>query len=60
MVKNAIITNLDSSNVSGRDCIAVVVLKNCELELLYILSELFNICLKESRFLEGLISGPCI
>ena len=32
MVKK-VITNLDSSQVSGRDCIAVVVLKNCEPEL---------------------------
>ena len=45
MVKK-VITNLDSSKASGRDCIAVVVLKNCESKLLYILAELFNICLK--------------
>ena len=32
------------------DCIAVVVLKNCEPELSYMLAELFNICLKESCF----------
>ena len=52
--------NLDSSNASGPDCIPVVVLKNCEPELSYILAELFNICLKESCFLlEGHISGPC-
>ena len=35
---------------SGPDCIAVVVLKNCESELLYILAQLFNKCLKESYF----------
>ena len=45
-----IITNLDSSKASGPDCIPVVVLKNCEPELSYILSKLFNICLKESCF----------
>ena len=49
MVKK-VITNLDSSKVSGPDCIPVVVLKNCEPELLYILAKLFNSCLKESCF----------
>ena len=43
-------TDLDSSKASGPDCIPVVVLKNCELELSYILAELFNKCLKESCF----------
>ena len=43
-----IITNLDSSKMSGPDCIPVVVLKNCEPELSYILADLFNKCLKES------------
>ena len=42
--------NLDSSKASGTDCIPVVVIKNCELELSYILAELFNMCLKESCF----------
>ena len=32
------------------DCIPVVVLKNCELEVSYTLGELFNKCLKESYF----------
>ena len=32
------ITNLDSSKASGPDCISVVVLKNCEPELSYILA----------------------
>ena len=41
MIKMAI-TDLDS--------IPVVVLKNCEPELLYILAELFNMCPKESGF----------
>ena len=47
MVKK-VITNLDSSKVSGPDCLPVVVLKNCEPELSYILAELLNMCLKES------------
>ena len=42
--------NLDLSKASGPNCIPVVVLKNCELELSYILAELFNKCLKESCF----------
>ena len=45
-----VITNLDSSKVSGPDCIPVIVLKNCEPELSYILAKLFNKCLKESCF----------
>ena len=42
--------NLDLSKASGRDCIPVMVQKNCEPELSYILAELFNKCLKESCF----------
>ena len=49
MVKK-VIMNLDLSKASGPDCIPVVVLKNCELELSCILAELFNKCLKESCF----------
>ena len=49
MVKK-VITNVDLSKASGSDCIPVVVLKNCEPELSYILAELFNKCLKESCF----------
>ena len=45
-----VITNLDSSKASGPDCIPVVVLKNCEPKLSYILAELFNMCLKETCF----------
>ena len=45
MVKK-VIMKLDLSNASGPDCIPVVVLKNCEPELSYILAEL----LKESCF----------
>ena len=37
--------NLDSSKVSGPDYIPVLVLRNCE-------PELFNMCLKESCFLD--------
>ena len=49
MVKKAI-TNLDSSKAPGPDCIPVLVLKNCEPELSYILAKLFNKFLKESCF----------
>ena len=49
MVKKVIMT-LDFSKTSGPNCIPVVVLKNCELELCYILTELFNKFLKESCF----------
>ena len=49
MVKK-VIMNLDLSKAAGPDCIPVVVLKNCEPELSYILAELFNKCLKESCF----------
>ena len=42
--------NLDLSKASSPDCIPVVVQKNCEPELFYILAELFNKCLKESSF----------
>ena len=45
-----VITNLDSPKASGPDCIPVVVLKNCEPKLSYILAKLFNICLKEFCF----------
>ena len=47
MVKK-VITNFYLSKVSGSDYIPVVVLKNCEPELFYILAELFKKCLKES------------
>ena len=49
MVKKIII-NLDLSKASGSDCIPVVVLKNGEPELSYILSELISKCLKGSFF----------
>ena len=50
MMVKKIIMNLDLSKASGPDCIPVVVLKNCEPELSYILAELFNVCLEESCF----------
>ena len=49
MVKK-FITSLDLSKASGPDCIPVVVLRNCEPELSFILAELFNKFLKESCF----------
>ena len=49
MIKK-VIMNLHFSNASGPDRILVVVLNNCEPELSYILTELFNKCLKESCF----------
>ena len=49
MVKNFIM-NLDLSKAFGPDCIPVVVLKNCEPGLSYILAKLFNKCLKETCF----------
>ena len=55
MIKK-VITNLDSANASGADCIPVMVLKNCQCELSYILTELFLF----SRLLKHLIGGPCI
>ena len=45
-----VVMNLDLSKASGPDCIPVVVLKNREPELCYILAELFNKCPKKSCF----------
>ena len=45
-----VITHLDSSRTCHPDCIPVVVLKNCEPELSYILAELINMYLKDSCF----------
>ena len=47
-----VVMNFDLSKASGPDCIPVVVLKNCESELSYILAELLSKCLKESCFPE--------
>ena len=52
MMVKKVITNLDSSKASGPDCIPVVILKTCDPEILYVLAELFNMCLKESFFLD--------
>ena len=45
-----VVMNPDLSKASGPDCIPVLVLKNCEPELSYILAELLNKCLTESCF----------
>ena len=45
-----VVMNFDLSKASGPDCIPVMVLKNCEPELSYLLDELFNRCLKETCF----------
>ena len=45
-----VIKNLDSSKASGPDCIPVVVLKNCDPELSYILANSSIYVLKESCF----------
>ena len=47
MVKK-VIMNLSLSKAFSPDCIPVVVVKNCEPELSYLLAELFNKCLKKS------------
>ena len=54
--------NLDSSKVPGPDYKLVVILKNYEPELSYILAELCNVSegVLFSRLLEGLIGGSCI
>ena len=51
MVKK-VTMNLDLSKASGPECIPMVVLKNCEPELSYILADFFIKCLKESCFLD--------
>ena len=50
--KNSNVDNFDLSKVSGPNFISMMVLKNCEPELSYMLRELFNIFLKESYFLD--------
>ena len=59
-----VIMNLDLSMASGPDCIPVVVLKNCEPDLSYILAELKIQYVSEvvlfSRLLEGFSGGRCI
>ena len=55
-----VIMNLDLSKASGPDCIPVVVLKNCEPELSYILAELFNKCIKQFCFLDWWKVSPVV
>ena len=45
-----VIANLELSRASDPNCTSVVVLRNCEPELSYILAELFQMCLKKSCF----------
>ena len=60
MVKK-VITNLDSSKACGPDCIPVVVVKNCESELSYIVAKLLHKFLKESYFQDcWKVGGPCV
>ena len=47
---NKVLMNLDSSKASSPDCTSVVLLKNFDPELSYMLAELFNMCLEESCF----------
>ena len=49
MVRN-IILSLNLSKVSGPDCIPVMILKNCEHKLSYMLAKLFSKCQKETCF----------
>ena len=44
------IHNFFISSVSGPDCIPLVILKNCETELSWILAEYISMCLKELCF----------
>lgn len=43
-------SNLDSSQASGPDHVAVLIPKNFEPELLFIIANHLNMCLKESCF----------
>ena len=52
--------NLDLSKASGPDCIPVVVLKNNEPELSFILTELFSKYLKESYFSDCSKVSPVV
>ena len=42
-----VISNLDLLKASAPNCILMVVLKNCEPQLSYVLDHLFNMCLQE-------------
>ena len=52
--------SLDLSKASGLNCIPVVVIKNCEPELSYILADFFNKCLKESCFQDCWKFSPVV
>ena len=56
-VTPVVVNNLDSSKTSGPYCIPVVFLRIFEPKILYILAELFNMCLKEFCFLRRF--KPC-
>ena len=45
-----VVKSFDWSLATGPICIQVLVLKNCEPKLSYILAELFSVCLEESCF----------
>ena len=47
-----IITDLNSSKAPGPDCMPIKIEKNCEPKHSYIVTELFNMCQKESCFPE--------
>ena len=49
-VVKKVVMSLDLPKASGPGCIPVVVLKNCEPEISFILAELFDGCLRESCF----------
>ena len=59
MVKK-VITKLDLSMASGPDCIPEVVLKNCGPERPCKQAELFNECLKESRYADCWKASPVV
>ena len=50
MMVKMVVINLDLSEASGPSCIPIMIPKNCEPELSYILAELFTTCLKKSCF----------
>ena len=57
MMVKMVVINLDLSKASGPNCILIVIPKNCEPELSYILTELFTKCLKKSCFPDWKVSS---
>ena len=57
-----VIADFDFSKVCGQDCISVVVWKNWEPELSYVIAKIFNVSegLLYSRFLKSLMCSSCI